>query len=856
MDMDDPPRSQHAPPILFQSDDQEPGVDHLTHGHEQDLPHRHRQSSLHPLSFASPEEALERHQRYSHQADIRSENDEDDLFGYHESSDIRRELEQQRRQDALEQEEEKEEPVHVHSQACRDSCPVQDVYTETTFTRFSKGARTNLYGLVVLKELGEYQSGPSPQQDPPAAVPDTGVEDTERSSIFTTNGDVAYSHLPARYVLVAAGGVIKYFLGLQESVDFTLGGSTAGTGSGVTEPGVTTDNGAASTPTASTPTATAQVLNQEIISFDAFVRKDKRGCQLIVVASVATGDDPAQFELRIYGANSFGASIKDLLIRLPDTTDVQSIPLSWAPTKIIHAPLENDPFDMGVLVAGSDSCVHIFVQDQTPTPSGDRLFVEQSIGVHFSVLASFPYCEYCVLSLVIKDYPTYRIVAAGTQSGTLNIAVIPRDPKTFQMNRANAKSYTIVLFAPITTLNVFTSRVQPDRRKRHGDDYRSRAATDDQGHDDAVDEAQDEEVGIHLLVTCAIEQAWIYCDINKYGLSRRSDLAECTYHDSMLAAHVMDADWDGRNELMIGTYGRQLMVFKELLPGQGPYIGYIPIEFHHAHGQHLASTTTLATTTNTAANANATLGVSSARDSSAVVPPAPQWGMTWNRRFATPVYGISSADLNDDGLEELVVTTLNGVSFFLPDPWTAKRRLAQAVKRMQEIEEMRATLDRLKTSNEELVETQRVKDLERRRQQQQREQEKEEEKEKQEAMRRESEAREQAEYDQKRDDGETAPMSAAEPEVEEHEASKRIATDVNEEQGDDKFDEVREDAQDGDSDEKSEQDVLVDPPTAGNVQDRVDSQNSREREHDEAAVARKDQIEEEGKASKEEGAGT
>ena len=34
-----------------------------------------------------------------------------------------------------------------------------------------------------------------------------------------------------------------------------------------------------------------------------------------------------------------------------------------------------------------------------------------------------------------------------------------------------------------------------------------------------------------------------------------------------------------------------------------------------------------------------------------------QRGMTWNRRFASPVYGIASADLNNDGLEELVVTT-------------------------------------------------------------------------------------------------------------------------------------------------------------------------------------------------------
>jgi trichohyalin len=97
--------------------------------------------------------------------------------------------------------------------------------------------------------------------------------------------------------------------------------------------------------------------------------------------------------------------------------------------------------------------------------------------------------------------------------------------------------------------------------------------------------------------------------------------------------------------------------------------------------------------------------------------------MTWNRRFASPVYGISSADLNNDGLEELVITTINGVSFFLPDPRTAKRRLTLAVERMREIKEMREILEQLRRDNRKLVEDQRVKEM--------KEKEKEEEEEEQ-----------------------------------------------------------------------------------------------------------------------------
>ena len=87
------------------------------------------------------------------------------------------------------------------------------------------------------------------------------------------------------------------------------------------------------------------------------------------------------------------------------TTDIQSVPLTFAPTKIVHAPLEDDPFEMVVLVGGSDSHVHVFLQDApTSTPpseltsqgllQSDGLFKERSIDTLFSVLATFSYCEY------------------------------------------------------------------------------------------------------------------------------------------------------------------------------------------------------------------------------------------------------------------------------------------------------------------------------------------------------------------------------------------------------------------------------------------------------------------------------
>jgi len=136
-----------------------------------------------------------------------------------------------------------------------------------------------------------------------------------------------------------------------------------------------------------------------------------------------------------------------------------------------------------------------------------------------------------VLSLVVKDYLTYRIVAAGTQNGTLNVGIIPRDPRTLRLDHLQTKTHTVVLFAPITTLAVFTSRVQPGgknmRRRRRSSANRGdtedigpeaegqgldeqQHKDDDDDNDNCSNEHEKEAMAIHLLVTCAIEQAFVY----------------------------------------------------------------------------------------------------------------------------------------------------------------------------------------------------------------------------------------------------------------------------------------------------------------------------------------------------------
>ena len=45
-------------------------------------------------------------------------------------------------------------------------------------------------------------------------------------------------------------------------------------------------------------------------------------------------------------------------------------------------------------------------------------------------------------------------------------------------------------------------------------------------------------------------------NVEENGLSKCHALYKATEHDSILCAEVADIDWDGKNELILGTFGK------------------------------------------------------------------------------------------------------------------------------------------------------------------------------------------------------------------------------------------------------------------------------------------------------------
>jgi hypothetical protein len=62
------------------------------------------------------------------------------------------------------------------------------------------------------------------------------------------------------------------------------------------------------------------------------------------------------------------------------------------------------------------------------------------------------------------------------------------------------------------------------------------------------------------------------------------------------------------------------------------------------------------------------------------VPGTQAYNVLWRRQFAYPIYRISHLDLNRDGLDELIVTTMYGVHIFQPNMKKAKERLLEVLQ--------------------------------------------------------------------------------------------------------------------------------------------------------------------------------
>ncbi|CAG0891548.1 unnamed protein product [Darwinula stevensoni] len=115
-----------------------------------------------------------------------------------------------------------------------------------------------------------------------------------------------------------------------------------------------------------------------------------------------------------------------------------------------------------------------------------------------------------------------------------------------------------------------------------------------------------------LLVCNTFQDSAIYRDVGKNGLSAACLLPKSQVFDCVTCCCVVDLDMDGELELLVGTYGQELLVYKE------------------DEGEK-------------------------------------KWRLAWRRSFAAPLLSIRCCDVTGDGMQELIVLTTRGVEVLQHD---------------------------------------------------------------------------------------------------------------------------------------------------------------------------------------------
>lgn len=154
----------------------------------------------------------------------------------------------------------------------------------------------------------------------------------------------------------------------------------------------------------------------------------------------------------------------------------------------------------------------------------------------------------------------------------------------------------------------------------------------------------------NVLVTSTLEQAVVYRNIKIKGFQDQHALPDSDRYDCTLCSCVADLDMDGYNEIVLGTYGQELLVYK-----------YNP-------------------------------GVVAPSRPSRLVKHEGRYDLVWQRSFANPIQSICYMDITGDGLNELVLLSLKGLHILqhsLPEvAELCEERLAEMLLKLQSKKEV------------------------------------------------------------------------------------------------------------------------------------------------------------------------
>ncbi|XP_078517209.1 KICSTOR complex protein kaptin [Lissotriton helveticus] len=339
-------------------------------------------------------------------------------------------------------------------------------------------------------------------------------------------------------------------------------------------------------PVAREATFTYIPVDAEIVSIDNFNKSPpKRGLVVGITFIKDSGDKASPF-LNIYCDYEPGSEYNlDSIAQ-----SCLNLELQFTPFQLCHAEVQDgEKLETVFLLSGNDQRIHLYKENE-----GLHQFEEQPVENLFPELKDLPsnvlWLNVCNLSDCSR-----RITAYGCQSGFVSVSYVD------QVSKVVLQSWNIQQDGPISRVLVFT--------------LPSYWETEDVQEGGSGEQKDPEDYSV--LVASTIELSVVYRNVLKRGLQDQLILPESDQYDSVLCALVTDIDFDGVGEILLGTYGQELLCYKYWSSGDS--------------------------------------GLDSSFQSNG------EYHLLWKRSFPSPLLSMAYVDLTSDGLCELAVVSLKGM---------------------------------------------------------------------------------------------------------------------------------------------------------------------------------------------------
>uniref|UniRef100_A0A4W6DUV9 Kaptin (actin binding protein) n=1 Tax=Lates calcarifer TaxID=8187 RepID=A0A4W6DUV9_LATCA len=320
-------------------------------------------------------------------------------------------------------------------------------------------------------------------------------------------------------------------------------------------------------------------VDAEIVSIDAFNKSPPNRGLVVGITFIKDSGDKATPFLNIYCDYEPGSEFNLESI----AQSCLNLELQFTPFQLYHTEVQCDDggSETVFLLSGHDQRIHPLQGGQLWMSNASlHQFEEQPVERLFPELQQLPSNVLWLDMLSLAG--SRRLSAFGCQNGCVGLALVNQTgPEVLQ-------SWRVQFDSPISTVLLFPLSCQTEPHQPSG-------------------ETSVEMKGYNLLVTSTIEMAVVYRDVQECGLSRSMYLSESDQWDAVLCALVIDLDFDGQKEVLLGTYGQELLCYKFHPAGSG------------------------------------------------------QFQLQWRRSFKSPLLSIIYLDLTGDGLKELAVLTLKGL---------------------------------------------------------------------------------------------------------------------------------------------------------------------------------------------------